>query len=240
MMKNVKPLPFIAIAILLLAHSACKKNISAGNLTYTNTPLLPPSKTNTAPICYSGQDLLLFLPTNFCLLYGSAYDGENNIQTSLWSKISGPSSFLIEHPNSLSTKVSNLQIGIYQFELTVTDSIGLYGKDTIQVTVGQLSTNSNEIIFQNQTWVYPWYSAIEIKNFYSLIPSGLMFKIFIKRDTKPDWIEAFPVSYNGAGGFYEYFIETRPDGAGMYTYGSLYIFYYGMNTSDTPDVKIVF
>jgi len=116
----------------------------------------------------------------------------------------------------------------------------LYGKDTVKVIVGQLAGNTNEIIFENQIWIFPWYNAIELNNFYNLIPPGSMFKILIKRDADPDWVEVSPYSINGSGGSYEYFIETRPDGAGMYTYGSLYIFYYGMDTSDTPDVKIVY
>jgi hypothetical protein len=71
------------------------------------------------------------------------------------------------------------------------------------------------------------------------MPSGSVFRIFIRRDTNPDWIEVYPENYV-ANASYEYYIETRPDGAGIYTYGSLYIFYYGMDTNDTPDVKIVF
>ena len=232
-MKTSKLVPFIAIAILLMVNSGCNK------APFPTSPM-PQTAANTALNCFTGQDILVFFPNNFCRLYGSANDKENNIQTFLWNKISGPSSFHIETPNSLGTKVSNLQMGIYHFELTVTDSRGLYGKDTVKVIVGQLAGNTNEIIFENQIWIFPWYSAIELNNFYNLIPPGSMFKILIKRDTDPDWVEVFPYSINGSGGSYEYFIETRPDGAGMYTYGSLYIFYYGMDTSDTPDVKIVY
>ena len=239
-MKTVISIPFIAFVILLMTNSACTPERPTRNGCDTCQIGGGGGVPNSAPISNAGQDIVIFFPTNFCTLSGKAQDIENNIQTILWSKISGPSSFFIEHPDSLLTKVSNLQIGVYQFELTVTDSIGLYGKDTIQVIVNQSSANSNEIIFQNQTWVYPWYSAIEVKNFYSLIPSGSVFRIFIRRDTNPGWIEVFPYSINGSGGSYEYFIETRPDGAGMYNFGSLYIFYYGMDTSDTPDVKIVF
>jgi len=129
---------------------------------------------------------------------------------------------------------------VYEFELTVTDSRGMSGKDTIKVTVNQITGNANEIILENRAWIFPWYSAIEVKDFYNLIPSGSVFRFYIRRDTNTDWIEANPVSNNGANGSYEYFIETRPDGGGTYNYGSLYIFYYGMNTSDTPDIKVVF
>src|SRR4030095_12215929 len=244
-MKIVNSIPFIAIAILLMVNSGCKKVClvcpnqcdtcqSGGGAGVRGGG----AALNTAPISNAGHDQYVFSPANFCTLNGAAQDLENNIQTILWSKISGPSSFLIERPDSLSTKVSNLEIGVYQFELTVADSMGMYGKDTIKVTVSQMPANTKEIIIENQIWISPWYNSIEVNNFYDLVPSGSSFRIFIRRDTNPDWIEAFPI--NRAGGRYEYFIETRPDGAGMYTDGSLYIFYYGDDVSDTPDVKIEF
>ena len=39
-----------------------------------------------------------------------------------WSKISGPSSFTIATPAAVQTTVSNLVVGIYKFELKVTDN----------------------------------------------------------------------------------------------------------------------
>ena len=221
---------YIVFAMLIVLNINC---------TNKPQPLLPPAKPNTAPSGNAGQDKLVFFPTNLCTLNGTALDSENNIRTILWSKISGPSSFLIEHSDSLLSKVSNLQIGVYQFELTVTDSRGMSGKDTIKVTVNQIT--GNEIILENQTWIFPWYSAIKVKDFYNLIPSGSVFRIYIRRDTNTDWIEAPSDSNNWANGSYEYFIETRPDGAGIYTYGSLYILHYGVDDpTDTPDIKVVF
>lgn len=52
-----------------------------------------------------------------------------------WSKIAGPTAGTITTPNSLSTTVTGLENGIYQFELAGTDNFGLTGKDTVQVTV---------------------------------------------------------------------------------------------------------
>ena len=240
-MRPIKTAQFVAFIIIIILNTNCAKEEASLNTSKSPSFFPPPSPSpsptsNTAPICSAGQDKLVFFPANSCTLNGTVQDLENNIRTILWSKISGPSSFLIEHPDSLSTKVSNLQIGDYQFKLAVTDSMGLYGKDTIKVTV----SNKNEIVLQNRIWIFPWYSAIEVKEFYNLIPPGSLFRIFIRRDSNPVWIEANPVTDNISAGPYEYFIETRPDGAGIYTHHSLYIFYYGMDTDDTPDVKIVF
>lgn len=153
-------------------------------------------------------------------------------------KKSGPSSYKLENPNSIKTKVSNLEKGIYEFELTVTNTNGLTGKDTVRVIVGEISENSKEIIFKDRKWIFPWYSTIEIKDFNLLIPQN-SFKVYIQRENNSQWEEVASILEN-AGIKYEYFVETRPDGGGMYTYGSLYIFYYGTDTNDTPSVKIVY
>jgi hypothetical protein len=52
-----------------------------------------------------------------------------------WTKISGPSSYLIVDPASEQTSVTNLQQGIYFFALTATDNLGATGKDTIMISV---------------------------------------------------------------------------------------------------------
>ncbi len=134
-MKTFNTITFIAIAILLMVNSGCTPDPPPPSPNTNINPPPPSTTLNTAPNCYAGLDKVIFFPTNFCTLLGTANDIENNIRTILWSKISGPSSFLIEHPDSLSTKVSSLQAGVYQFELIAIDSMGLYGKDTVNVTV---------------------------------------------------------------------------------------------------------
>ena len=98
------------------------------------------------------------------------------------------------------------------------------------------------IVVKNITWIFPWYNALEVKNIHSYISEGTPIRVFVKRDNNSTWMEATPVANDGSGGDYEYFIEKRLDGggAGMYNYGSLYVFYYGFDTSDTPDVKVQF
>ena len=111
--------------------------------------------------------------------------------------------------------------------------MGLYGKDTLKVAVG-------EYVFEDRTWIFPWYNSIEIPNFHSIVPPGTPFTIYIQRHSNPAWIEVSPLTINPSTATYEYFIETRPKGGGIYNYGSLYIFYYGNDVSDAPGVKITF
>jgi hypothetical protein len=229
---------FILIGILLMNEN-CRKDDPTSNI---NTPqsgqgnTAPPVSVNTAPVVKAGQDILVFLPDNSCQLNGSVTDKENNISTIHWRSISGTLSQLIEKPDSLETTVRNLEKGDYQFELTVTDSGGLTGKDTCNVNVHEFTST---VIFLNQTWIFPWYNAIEIKNFNTLLTQNALFKVYIKRDASPDWIEV-PSIQDYVNESYDYFVESRPDGAGIYHYGSLYINYFGTDVSDTPDVKIEF
>ena len=231
-MKKINLIQYLLFIMVILINANCKKEMQSGETIIINTP----TPVNTAPIVKTGNDIQVVLPVDSCILSGSAWDGESNIKSYRWEKISGPLSYTFENQDSRSTKVRNLRKGVYEFELTITDKEGLTGKATTTVTVIEMTKNPNEIIFHDLIWIFPWYNSIEVMNFHNLIPKDIFFRVFIKRDTNPDWVEA----YNGSGGQYEYFVETRPYGAGMYTYGSLYIFYYGTDISDKPDIKLVY
>ncbi|MDI5948818.1 PKD domain-containing protein [Flavobacterium yafengii] len=221
----------LCIAALLINNGCTEETLPRVS------PINTVEQQNSAPISFAGGDIQVILPTNFCWLSGG-YSHSGTIDNFVWKKISGPSTYILESPNSLRTKVSNLEKGIYEFELTITNKKGLTGKDTARVIVGEMSLNPKEIIFKDIEWIFPWYSAIEIKDFNLLMPQGI-FKVYIQRDNNLQWEEVTPYSENSANK-YDYFVETRPDGAGIYTYGSLYIFYYGTDTNDTPSVKIVY
>jgi len=93
---------------------------------------------NQPPVANAGPDQTITLPTSTTSLDGSAStDPDNNITSYLWTKISGPSSNII-NTNSVQTQVTNLVQGVYQFELKVTDAGGISSKDSVQVTVNEL------------------------------------------------------------------------------------------------------
>ena len=92
--------------------------------------------TNHPPVACAGADRTITLPTDTVTLDGScSTDPDNNITSYLWTKIGGPASLTIANANVVTTLVSNLTEGIYQFELKVIDAGGLFSKDTVQVTV---------------------------------------------------------------------------------------------------------
>jgi len=52
-----------------------------------------------------------------------------------WTKIFGPEKYRIVSPDSAVTTVTDLEEGVYQFELKVTNTKGLSARDTMVLTV---------------------------------------------------------------------------------------------------------
>lgn len=243
--------------IILLTLMSCKKetppNYSNMYLPNSNSIGTGTQSSNTALSISAGQDMWLILPVNYFTVEGGASGNQSGIVNYAWRKISGPASCSILSSGSQfyllagkqyllpKTNFSDLEKGIYKFELTLSNQNSLSVKDTITVTVGELSANPTEKIFNDLTWIFPWNNSVEVKDFNRLITPGIVFKVFIKRDNSAEWQEASPFWENIDGSKkYDYFVETRPDGAGMYHFGSLYISYYGNDVSDTPSVKVLY
>ena len=100
----------------------------------------PPSSSNRPPIANAGPDQTIILPTESVKLDGSlSRDPDGNISSYQWTKISGPASFAIITASAARTSAKQLVMGVYQFELKVTDAGVLFSKDTVQVTVAPIA-----------------------------------------------------------------------------------------------------
>lgn len=87
-----------------------------------------------------------------------------------WRKVSGPSQFRIESPDSAVTKITNLEAGIYQFELKVTNSNGLSGRDTMVLTVHSLINKAYTKAISKITkapYFFPAVSSLRFHNHVS-------------------------------------------------------------------------
>lgn len=206
---------------------SCKKDRSCQSC-YPNTTTLSIFNTNKPPIAVAGPDQTINLPSNSILLNGSvSSDPEGRITQWQWRKISGPALFTIVNANAAQTLLLNLAEGVYQFELTVTDSFGLFDKDTTTVTVVKLYTN--EITFKEQVWLCWWGCWIDIPNLYNHLPAGTTFGVFIKRDSSNIWEEAI---YGSQSSNYGFLVDS-----------SSLVVYMGATTNldnDTPDIKILY
>ena len=155
---------------------------------------------NTAPKAFAGQDVRLYLPANTWVLDGSATDSVSTIDRYLWRKVSGPASYSIESPGMLQTKVTRLERGTYEFELTATDAFGLTGKDTVAIFVeNPPNPATKELIYRNLEWRCPWYCNLLVENFWDLVPKGTAIRVFLGSSDIGSWAEIKP-----AGNVYEY------------------------------------
>ena len=106
--------------------------------------LVTDQATNQPPVAHAGTDIQITISNNGITLDGSnSYDPDGIIQTYKWVNLTSQLNAEIVQPDSARTNVNQLAIGVYQFQLTVTDDSGLSSKDTIVVTA--LNTNSPEV-----------------------------------------------------------------------------------------------
>jgi hypothetical protein len=105
---------------------------------------------NQPPVAAAGTDVAITLPTNSVTLNGSAsYDPDGSISKYAWTKVSGPTQFLINSTSSAITIISNLVVGIYVFRLTVTDNKGATANDDITVVVNDVTSPGNQAPIAN-------------------------------------------------------------------------------------------
>jgi hypothetical protein len=97
---------------------------------------------NALPVANAGLDQIIALPISSTIITGSGTDSDGVISSYSWNKISGPAAGTIVTGNAASTGLSNLVVGVYQFELTVTDNAGATGKDIVQIIVNAAPASS--------------------------------------------------------------------------------------------------
>ncbi len=212
--RHLVPVMFIAklfhitCAILLLITifiPSCKKETDKKETASTGynpqgpLPLpTPPSAISFALVWVWTSEYVAY-PADSSILYG--YAGLNNQNASyFWRKVAGPASHNIHNPNSLVTKVDNLEIGEYEFEITATDVNGRKGSDTLNVYV--IKPGQNETIFKNLEWICPMGCSTNIKNIYSFIPQNKPILVFMRPKNSSTWLPALPPAF-------EYSINTN-------------------------------
>ena len=182
---------FFVLGSAILSIIGCKKET-------VNVPVplpipVPPQilRTHYPPAAHAGEEGLVFLPADSFMLYGSDSHDTYTTISCMWRKISGPSSYKINSPNLLTTRVNDLVKGVYEFELTVKDDSGFIDADTMSVIVGEMSTR--EIYIKNVWWGYDYFFGgymFYIENIYNLIPVGSVFKVFVYNYMTGGWEEA--------------------------------------------------
>ena len=94
----------------------------------------PPPQPNQPPSANAGPDQTINFPNLSVTLSGSGSDPDGTIVSYAWSKVSGIGG-VITSPNTASTTVTGLVVGIYRFRLIVTDDKGATSFDDVTITV---------------------------------------------------------------------------------------------------------
>ena len=122
-MKQIKKVIAYSLFLVTATFVSCKKDVSSG-------------ERNQSPVANAGADQTITLPNDSLTLDGSAStDPDGSIASYKWTQIAGAVSSNIIKPELPNTLVRGLAIGVYRFELTVTDNGGLTARDSLWVTV---------------------------------------------------------------------------------------------------------
>lgn len=203
-MKAAKLFLFGGMALMIaISNFSCTKETDRTGYTPQGPlpppPSAPPPSAISFPLVWVWTNEYIAYPADSSILYG--YAGLNNQNASyFWRKVAGPASYNIHNPNSLVTKVDNLEIGEYEFEITATDVNGRKGSDTLNVYV--IKPGQNETIFKNLEWICPMGCSMDIKNIYSFIPQNKPILVFMRPTNSSTWLPALPPAF-------EYSINTN-------------------------------
>ncbi|WP_338867752.1 PKD domain-containing protein [Myxococcus stipitatus] len=90
---------------------------------------------NVPPTVSAGADQTVLLPTTSAVLAGAAVDSDGTLVSRQWTQVSGPNTATLTGATTLSATASGLVVGLYEFELTVTDDDGATASSRTKVTV---------------------------------------------------------------------------------------------------------
>ncbi len=100
------------------------------------------------PVANAGSDTTIAFPVASILLDGSAStDPGSSIESYEWTQLSGPDTATMASWNTATATAENLEVGVYTFQLTVTNAQGASSSASVNVTVvNNLRTASSESI----------------------------------------------------------------------------------------------
>ncbi|KAM8977389.1 dyslexia-associated protein KIAA0319-like protein homolog [Pelodytes ibericus] len=108
---------------------------SAGQQSTSEVTVIVQPENNKPPQADAGPDKELTLPVDSTVLDGSRSTDDQKIASYEWKKTLGPDGVKIENSNSSIATVTGLQVGIYEFTLTVKDERDLKSESTVSVIV---------------------------------------------------------------------------------------------------------
>jgi len=211
---------------------SCKKVIDGADTTLPTSPLLPPPQppSNQNILAQARMNMTIELPMNFAILNGETTGPGRTGAKVKWEKISGPASYLLVHPDSLITKVTNLEKGAYTFKLTATSNTAQISTDTMTLIVQDPTSLNKQIFFWSLNWSCPFGCGIYLGYPLSLLPPNSPFTLYLRSEFSSVWELIVPESSSLTARF-----VYSVSGDQIMVFDTSYI-----ESSDHPEIKIVF
>ncbi|XP_028937387.1 dyslexia-associated protein KIAA0319-like protein homolog isoform X2 [Ornithorhynchus anatinus] len=108
---------------------------TAGHQATTEVTVIVQPENNKPPQADAGPDKELTLPVDSTTLDGSKSTDDQKIVSYLWEKTQGPDGVRLEDANQTVATVTGLQVGTYEFTLTVKDERNLQSRSSVNVIV---------------------------------------------------------------------------------------------------------
>uniref|UniRef100_A0A668ACG3 KIAA0319 like n=1 Tax=Myripristis murdjan TaxID=586833 RepID=A0A668ACG3_9TELE len=108
---------------------------SAGQQDTAQVTVIVQPENNKPPVADAGPEKELTLPVDRTTLDGSKSTDDQKIATYHWKQTKGPDGVKLENADSAVATVTGLEVGEYEFTLTVTDERKLQSTDTVTVIV---------------------------------------------------------------------------------------------------------
>ncbi|XP_074543158.1 dyslexia-associated protein KIAA0319-like protein [Halichoeres trimaculatus] len=108
---------------------------SSGQQDTAQVTVIVQPENNKPPQADAGPEKELTLPVDRTTLDGSKSSDDQKIATYHWKQTKGPDGVKIENADSAVATVTGLEVGTYEFTLTVTDERKLQSVDTVKVIV---------------------------------------------------------------------------------------------------------
>ncbi|XP_020510807.2 dyslexia-associated protein KIAA0319-like protein [Labrus bergylta] len=108
---------------------------SSGQQDTAQVTVIVQPENNKPPVADAGPEKELTLPVDRTTLDGSKSKDDQKISTYHWIQTKGPDGVKIENADSAVATVTGLEVGTYEFTLTVTDERNLQSTDMVSVIV---------------------------------------------------------------------------------------------------------
>ena len=226
-MKKIVNALFVVYVAISLTNTSCNKVIDGADTTLP-TPL-PRLLSPQNVLADANMNITIELPMNFAILNGGVYGSGGNGVKVKWEKIAGPASYSLISPDSVKTKVTNLEKGVYTFKLTATNS-GQTVTDTMTLIVQDPTSNNKQIFFWSLNWSCPLDCGIYLGDALSYLPPNSSFTLYLRREFSSVWELIVPESSSLTARF-----VYSVSGDQIMVFDTSYI-----ESSDHPEIKIVF